>query len=377
MFSKNGKISNKQLTRMLMLTIFAGMIYVIPYLSAVLFGESVVWGIVSVFLLSILYISAIYGIGFLAGLKQTEDESLKKERKQNKFLDKYCPRIILVLQIIRQMFNFVFYIVLSIAILGQAEVPFMEGSSTNSYWNLLMVLPLIFVALYGANHNVEKVGRLFEMLFWVIYIPFIVMILFGLKEVDYSVFVPKLQMPFGQLLLYSCGLVSFVVPVEQYLFLRPNLLGSSNDNLEQFCNASRRSYFRLIFTVGLIGVLSLFIYGIYGVVGASMEEMVTVDIMRYIRLPLGVLERFDVLMVWFFMLGCFVLLCSSLFYCGHLVTKSNCGKRIYWLLGLVFASLILVLWLPDYKETLWLYLCYGVVINLPLSIILPLVETIL
>ena len=253
----------------------------------------------------------------------------------------------------------------------------MEGSSTNSYWNLLMVLPLIFVALYGANHNVEKVGRLFEMLFWVIYIPFIVMILFGLKEVDYSVFVPKLQMPFGQLLLYSCGLVSFVVPVEQYLFLRPNLLGSSNDNLEQFCNASRRSYFRLIFTVGLIGVLSLFIYGIYGVVGASMEEMVTVDIMRYIRLPLGVLERFDVLMVWFFMLGCFVLLCSSLFYCGHLVTKLNCGKRIYWLLGLVFASFILVLWLPDYKETLWLYLCYGVVINLPLSIILPLVETIL
>ena len=313
----------------------------------------------------------------MAGLKQTEDESLKKERKQNKFLDKYCPRILLVLQIIRQMFNFVFYIVLSIAILGQAEVPFMEGSSTNSYWNLLMVLPLIFVALYGANHNVEKVGRLFEMLFWVIYIPFIVMILFGLKEVDYSVFVPKLQMPFGQLLLYSCGLVSFVVPVEQYLFLRPNLLGSSDDNLEQFCNTSRRSYFRLIFTVGLIGVLSLFIYGIYGVVGASMEEMVTVDIMRYIRLPLGVLERFDVLMVWFFMLGCFVLLCSSLFYCGHLVTKLNCGKRIYWLLGLVFASLILVLWLPDYKETLWLYLCYGVVINLPLSIILPLVETIL
>lgn len=395
MFSKNGKISEKQLKRMLMLTTFAGVIFVLPHLSAVLFGKAYVPGLLIFFLISVLYMACIYGTGYLSKLYKLEnmtlEESLpqeeipRREARKNKVRRNKARSgsslIIVVLQILRQIFHLSFYIVLSIGILGEAQVPFMEGSSTNSYWNLLVVLPLILVSLYGANHNVEKMGRLYEMLFGVLFIPFIIMILFGLKEVNFSSFLLKPEMPVWKLLLYAYGLTAFAVPIEQFIFLCPNLMEPKEKPEEEkedtFPKKWLTSFRALVFTIGISVVLTIFILGIYGVHGAALEEMVTVDIMRYIRLPMGVLERFDVLMIWFFMLGCFILICSSLFFGGHFAVKLNWGKKIYWLLGMIVCSLLIVLWLPDYRETIWLFLFYGALIDLPLSILLPLMETLL
>lgn len=391
MFSRNGKISEKQLRRMIMLTTFAGTIFVLPYLSATLFGTSYVWGLLLFFVISVIYISGIFGITYMSRLNRVENmtleegdagESVPDKKRNGPGFWKGISVLLVLVQILRQILHLSFYIVLSIGILGEAQVPFMEGSSTNSFWNLLVVLPLIFVALYGANHNVEKVGRLFEMLFWAIFIPFVIMILFGLNEVDYAALIPVLEMPLWKLLLCSYALVAFVVPMEQFLFLSPSLVEKEKEEvwLQDEEIPDKRwlsSYGAGIFTVGLSVVLTLFILGIYGVRGAAMEEMVTVDIMRYIRLPLGVLERFDVLMVWFFMLGCFILICSSLFFGGHFASQLKWGKKICWLFGMIGVSLLLVLWLPDYRETVWMFLCYGAVIDVPLSILLPVVETLI
>lgn len=390
MFSNNGKISEKQLKRMLMLTAFAGVIFVLPHLSAVLFGKAYIPGLLIFFLISVLYMACIYGVGYLNKLYKLENMTLEENSSQEKNQKKESRKrkawsgisiLIIVLQIIRQIFHLSFYIVLSIGILGEAQVPFMEGSSTNSYWNLLVVLPLIFISLYGANHNVEKMGRLYEMLFGVLFIPFIIMILFGLKEVDFASFLPQMEMPLWKMVLFAYGLTAFAVPIEQFIFLCPNLVKRQEKPEEEkeddFPKQWFASFRALVFTMGISIILTMFILGIYGVNGAALEEMVTVDIMRYIRLPMGVLERFDVLMIWFFMLGCFILICSSLFFGGHFAVKLNKGKRIYWLLGMIACSLLIVLWLPDYKETVWIFLLSGALIDLPLSILLPLVETLL
>lgn len=360
MFSENEKISGKQLRRMLMLTTFAGMIFVVPYVAANLFGDFVVCGLGMFFVCAMAYIGIIFLANHLTEINRESknEKSLKKRKRKRDWLT--------LVQVCRQFINFVFYVILTIAILGEAQVPFMEGSTTDSYWNILIVIPLLLVAVYGAGHGVEQVARLFEIFFWIIFIPFFILIIFGLGEVDYSVFLPKCGMPAGEVLLYSLGMLSFLVPVEQFLFLskRRNPQGKGNG----------KTYLFLVLTVGIIIGLSLFIYGIYGIRGASMEEMVTVDIMRYIRLPLGILERFDIVMVWFFMLGSFVLLCSSLFYVTQELSIRDDRKRILWMAGIVVAGLVLVYWLPNYKEALWLYFFYGAFINLPLSILLPFME---
>lgn len=381
MFSCNGKISEKQLRRMLVLSVFASCIFVLPYLSAELFEDSVCSGLLVFFLMACIYVTCIYGIGkkyHPAGFVNTV---------QNGGI---AGKALLVIQILRLLLRLAFYIVLSVAVLGEAQVPFMEGGDTDSIGNLLVILPLLLVALYGANRGIEKQGRLHEMIFWVLFIPFIIVIVFGLREVDYSVFVPHVSMSFGKLLLCSYTLLAFILPVESYLYLRPHLgehsivmeKGKTEDgNKEEYRFHKKKSnvwisYGAVLFVIALAVVITLFILGIFGVHGAAGEEMVTIAIMRYIRLPFGVLERFDMLMVWFFMTGCFILICSTLYYIGHLL-RILCGKikRIWLLLVMLVLAVGIVVLLPGYSHTLMLFRYYGAVIDIPLSILVPVLGT--
>lgn len=377
MFSCNKRISEKQLRRMIVLSVFASCIFVLPYLSAGLFGKSVCSGLLVFFIMACIYATCIYGIGkkyYPTGFVYAA---------QNGGL---AGKVLLFIQILRLLLRLVFYIVLSVAVLGEAQVPFMGGGDSDSVGNLLVILPLLLVALYGANRGIEKQGRLHEMIFWVLFIPFIIVILFGLKEVDYSVFVPHISMPLGRLVLYSYTLLAFVLPVENYLYLRPYLGEHSivvekkktQDSGEEEYRFYKKksnvwmSYGALLFVIALAVVITLFILGIFGVHGAAGEEMVTIAIMRYIRLPFGVLERFDMLMIWFFMTGCFILICSNLYYLGHLL-RILCGriKRIWLLLAMLVLAVGIVVFLPGYSHTLMLFRHYGAVIDIPLSILVP------
>lgn len=411
MFSHNGKISEKQMRRMLVLSVFAGTIFVVPYLSARLFVTSVVPGMLIFLLFACIYVVCIYGIGrcyeregrFKQKGKKAESESNDQSSwglvaaAKNSGIS---GRLILLLQILRQMVRLAFYIVLSIAILGEAQVPFMPGKGAGNTANLLVVLPLLLIAVYGANVTgektkkeeqvpcfkgclgIEKQGRIYEMIFWVAFIPFTLIILFGLGEVDYSIFVPHLDMPFGRLILCGYMLLTFLLPVENYLYLRPflRIQRRAQDDEEESEGkwkkgkyGGQRSFFAILLTVLVVIVLSLLLLGIYGIRGAGEEEMVTISIMRYIRLPFGVLERFDVLMIWFFMTGCFVLICETLYFSGYLLSVLfPRAKRIY-LLGIVMVlALIVVAFLPEYPTVLSVIMQYGAMVDIPLSIILPL-----
>lgn len=371
MFSHNGKISEKQMRRMLVLSVFAGSIFVIPYLAAYLFGESIVPGLLVFFLLACIYVIYIYAVaGFC--------------RK------KTASKLFIGIQTARLLLRLIFYLVLTIAVMGEAQIPFMPGKGFKNAANLLVVLPLLLVAVYGANvsqnenrrkeqlqekslcFGIEKQGRIYEMIFWVLFVPFTLVILFGVGEVDYSVFVPHLNMPIGKLLFCGYLLMTFLLPVENYLYLLPNLrVTKAGEGDRKYTVA--RSCFAVLGTVLFMGILSLLLIGIYGVKGAGQEEMVTIAIMRYIRLPFGVLERFDVLVLWFFMTGCFVLICQTLYFLGCLLSALLPKIKRFYLLGaVVLLVLAATVFLPEYSSFLPLFLSYGAFADLPLSIIMPL-----
>lgn len=412
MFSHNGKISEKQMRRMLVLSTFASSIFVLPYLSAKLYGENVCTGLLVFLLFAAIYIGCIYGLGAWYQKRWGENQAIMQENlgMAGAFeASGLGGKALALIQLSRVLIRLSFYIVLSIKILGEAQVPFMQEGDSGNIMNLLVVLPLLLVALYGAAQGngagsfgndkkntfsaqnygfgtaVEKQGRLHEMIFWVMFVPFIIMILFGLREVDYTVFVPRFTMPVWTLLFYSYALLTFILPVENYLYLRPvlrehRLITEKSSAGEEDNNTLKRkqtnvwvSYTALWFVIALSVVLSLFMLGIYGVRGAGNEEMITIAIMRYIRLPLGVLERFDVLMVWFFMTGCFLLICSTLFYAGSLFRiLCNRVKRIWLLLTVLVLAVIAVVLLPEYGQTLLLFLSYGIILDIPLSLLVPL-----
>lgn len=399
---------------MLVLSTFASSIFVLPYLSAKLYGENVCTGLLVFLLFAAIYIGCIYGLGAWYQKRWGENEANGTCMQENPGMvgafeaSGLGGKALALIQLFRMLVRLSFYIVLSIKILGEAQVPFMQEGDSGNAVNLLVVLPLLLVALYGAAQGngagssnsdkkntssgqnygfgtaVEKQGRLHEMIFWVLFVPFIIMILFGLKEVDYTVFVPQFTMSVGTLILYGYTLLTFILPVENYLYLRPvlrehRLITEKTSGTEEDGKTLKRkrtnvwiSYMALWFVIVLSVVLSLFMLGIYGVRGAGNEEMVTIAIMRYIRLPLGVLERFDVLMVWFFMTGCFLLICSTLFYAGSLFRiLCNRVKRLWLLLTVLVLAAIAVLLLPEYGQTLLLFLSYGAILDIPLSLLVP------
>ncbi|MGN0154009.1 MAG: GerAB/ArcD/ProY family transporter, partial [Lachnospiraceae bacterium] len=373
MFSHNGKISEKQMRRMLVLPVFASVIFVLPYLSAQIFGKSVLPGVLVFFAFAILYVTCIYGLGKWQEKAAGGNISYLENAGRT-------GKCLAVIQLIRLLVRLTFYILLAVAILGEAQVPFMQGREADRLANLFVVLPLLLVALYGASRDVEKQGRIHEMVFWVMFIPFIIMILFGLYEVDYGVFKPRLTMSFGKIMLYGYALLTFILPVENYLYLSPDLrrrkvLVQKETDADGRVKGSHFyqkkqnlwiSYLAVLFVVLLAVILTLFILGIYGVNGAGGEEMVTIAIMRYIRLPFGVLERFDVLMVWFFMTGCFILICDTLYYMGYLfeILFENVRKIWFQVLALAIA-LLLAAGLPDYTHSLMLFLFYGALLDIP------------
>lgn len=359
MFSKNEKISEKQIGRILTLSTFSGCILVLPFMSARLFGNSVMTGLLCFFFWTVLYCALLFMIG-----------NKRVNRKEcREIQDK---KLWLWIQLFRQVIRVTFFVVLSVTILGEAQVPFMQDAGTDNPWNFLVALPLFVVAIYGAGKRLEVFARINEMIFPAIFIPFVVMILFGLYEVDYEIFVPGIYMPWWRLLAFSYVLLTFTVPVEQYIFLRPYLAENPiTTNGERSMGSDKKLFLKTISCVALCVIIALLILGIYGVNGGGKDSMVTVSIMRYIRLPLGILERFDVLMVWFFVMGCFVLLCGHLFYGGCLLVKLGVRKKMIWLWGVLLLTLILAWILPDYENLVFWYLLYGAFVDVPLSILIP------
>ena len=170
MFSNNGQISEKQMRRTLVLPVFAGCIFVLPHLAAKLFGENMIWGIVCFFALAVIYCTLICRIG-----KWKEKMLEMYGETDNRSYVKKCVEIVSML---RYTIRLAFYLLLAITILGEAQVPFMREGGGEKISNLFVLLPLLLVAFYGANHVMEKVVRIHEMVFRITFVPFVIMIAF-------------------------------------------------------------------------------------------------------------------------------------------------------------------------------------------------------
>ncbi|MDD6072510.1 MAG: GerAB/ArcD/ProY family transporter, partial [Clostridiales bacterium] len=389
--------------------------FVVPCLSAWLFGESIVPGLMVFFVLACVYVGWIYGVsawvrkmgGFAlsSGCECRIWEGIEKDGQVDVLMKIPGPASVLLvfLQVMRLVVRLAFYICLTIEVLKEGQVPFMPNNAKENWASIWVVLPLLLVALYAANMGgvrrkkqagdryreqekesglpavcrcgIEKQGRIYEMIFWLLFIPLVLVLLFGIREVDASIFIPRWNVSFATLLFRGYLLLPFLLPVENYILLRPFLqetgrTGKEHEERKRHCGSP--SFFAVIGTVLLVCILTLFILGIYGVQGAGQEEMLTVAIMRYIRLPLGFIERVDVLLVWFFMIGCFVLIGQTLYFSAMLLELVfTRARRILLLAMLLAVALIIVAFLPGYDGTLWLYRSYGAVMDVPLSVILP------
>lgn len=409
MFSHNGRISEKQMRCMLDLYVFMGVIFVLPYLLAHFFGKDIIVGAMLFFVMSALYIGAVVyilrdidgGVVVDKSGNKTDENNIDEGKNASDNRDKDVSGntdnggrtrdggktdddektakfihdngrigdIKIVIRIIRYVIRLVFYILLSVSVLSEGQVPYMKENGGNSFINLLILLPLLIVALYGAGKDVEKQGRISEMLMPAAILPYALMILLGVKECSFKGNIELLptDMSVYKIILPCYALLSLVVPIEIYPWLKLRCINKKKTVLSSYL-----SVMAFILLACIISVLMALIYGVNGMAG---DAMASISIMRYIELPLGVLRRFDVLMVWFYMTGCFILLSNTMFFIRQNLSPILSEEHQTIAMTVVLlAAFMLALVCPRYEEAVKIFIIYGAVAELPLSFITLLIE---
>lgn len=186
-----------------------------------------------------------------------------------------------------------------------------EGSFT---W---IGIALVLLAVYGCLRGIEGRARIYEIIFWFLGVPLILMLVLALPEVNPSYWTPIAGSQGAQLFHGSVSVMLFLLPLNALLFLRP------------FCRKPERLASCGREALLVVMVLNIFIYlillGVFGQNSMGVLKRPILTLMGMVNLPGGFFTRQDVLMtaVWFFAL--FALLNTGIFQ-GTLVLRELCRE---------------------------------------------------
>ncbi len=227
-----------------------------------------------------------------------------------------------------------------------------EGSF---FWISLL---LLLLAVYGSIRGIEGRARVYEIIFWFLGIPLILMLVLAMPMVNTSYWTPIMASDSVQLFKGSVWVLIFLLPLSALLFLKP------------FCKRAEKLAFcgrEALFTVTFINiVIYLILLGIFGQNAMGVLKRPVLTLMGMINLPGGFFTRQDVLMtaVWFFAL--FALLNTGIFQ-GSLVLKELChdSKRNYSIYLVAILSFFIGKGLFEHQFLVEIYEIYQSCIALP------------
>ncbi len=308
MFSKNNKISKRQIFRLLTYDLLGIGTLLLP---PVLAGEPGKNGMLAI----LLGIGAGVCFFLLIGLLI----NFQKENESYPALLKRCFGKVLGMVIL-------FYYILYYLCLG-GYVTYIFGhlmitdllKNQSFYWIAAGILGL---AVYGIAQGIEGRARVYEILFWFLMVPLLIMLFFAARDVE----IPRL-FP-----LYPTDKEEYrSVFLGGYYSFEVFSLGGFALFLAPFAKKKKEIRGAGIGAVLFSGGIMLLLYGIlqgmFGVKEVEALEYPAVTLMSMIQIPGGFFQRQDAFMVaiWFFTV--FALLSSSMFYAAENLKALFNGKK--------------------------------------------------
>lgn len=305
MFSKNNRISGRQMFRLLTYDILGIGTLLLP---SALAGNSEKGGMLSVLLGILAGVCYSVLIGWLVGcMREGESYPSFLKRCFGSFAGKAAV-----------LFYALYYLCLG----GYASYIFghliitelLKGQSF--YWILAGILLL---AIYGAAHGIEGRARVYEILFWFLLAPLFIMLILAAQDIQTGRLFPLYAGSAGELAAGSG--FSFVM----------FSLGGMSLFLTPFAKNKREIGVSLTKAVLFSGIVMFALYallqGMFGTKSMRTLEYPAVTLMSMVRIPGGFFQRQDALMVgiWFFTV--FALIGSSLFYAAENLKELSNGKK--------------------------------------------------
>ena len=348
MFSENRKISERQIRRLLVFDIMGISTLLLPPLLAETAGRD---GIFCIFL------ALIPAYLFLAVIKRL---SQKAPRSYPAYMRKVAGKVPAAVLLFLYYLCSVFvagYVLYTLTALIRTTL-----LKEETFW--LVSILLLLAGSYGMISGMEGRARIYEILFWFLLAPLLLMLLLAAGDVNMEYWTPVLTTGWGTLLsgtmltflFYSIiGICLFAIPFE----------AKRGDGIKAASAA-------LVISAFLNAVIYLVTLGMFAEQTLAGMRYPVITLMSMVRLPGGFFQRQDAFMVaiWFFAL--YALMNSGMFY-GREILKELCGrKREKWYVWLTviltYATAVLF-----YRSAELLLFCeqYAVVIAVAYLVLLP------
>lgn len=348
MFSENNKISGRQLFRLLSYDLIGLSTLLLPPLLAKCAGPDGIFCL----LLGTLGAWAYLGLLSLVLKKIDVDFQTMIRERCGTFFEKIVLFFYFLYFLLFSVVTALFFVRLVLACLLQEESFF-----------LILGLLLLLVG-YGVRCGIEGRARVYEFLFWILFLPLLLMLLGSVKMVD-----TDLWTPLGNTSVANFCKGSYLVFLSESFLFSLLFFYPYAKNKKTLLQNGRRALF---FMSGLNGILYLILLGVFGGPALSGMNYPAITLMSIVQIPGGFLKRTDAFMfgIWFFTL--YALLNSLIFYTakvGKQMIKRGredllTGGVLVLVFGLVSLAYETVFWEKMFEKLL---VTYGT----PIAMLIP------
>ena len=355
----DGKISERQSFRIGLLENITLGIVVIPYICARQAGRWHFAAFVTGLIFTFLYSLIIYAFSraFPDGMIEEMDYTLGNVSRIFDLI--YAMRYIIKASVILLFFSTI-----------------IREYMLRSFNLWVILVPFAIICGYGASRDIEKRGRLLELLFWWMLIPLIFVAVFSISNVNWNITSITVPSDIGGVVRGGYEMLVVMSSVELMLF---TLTKQKKNNW--------RNALKIIIWI-LIAVLFsyIFVQGIIGEEWARSDSMSTLYAMQTAKFPGGI-ERFDYAVMAFWIIGVFAIISGFMFYAKEFIRvcfskrwnayEHDSAIEIisdkWWIIMLVVGMVIGLSWCFSLREVSDILYYYLISFDLGLSLIMPLI----
>ena len=348
MFSDNQKISQRQMTRLLVYDMLGISTLLLPSALARLLGRDGIFAILFALALALLAVRVM------------QHMFKGKNVKNSTHAAKTGP-----VSSMRLLYGIEGICVAGFALYHLSTLLLKELLVGEQYW--LIALILLLLGGYGIYQGIEGRARVYELLYWILMVPLLIMLLLAAKDVNVDYWTPIATCGIWELFLGICVVLLFYMMIVFALFLMPYL--TEGTSVAKGCRKS------LIQVAAINSAVYLITLGVFGEAALAELRYPVITLLSMVKLPGGFFERQDAFMVgiWFFTV--YALINTGMFYASDMMKtrkqrqlQKPCGKMsILFTMVLVYIEAMLFYLVSNVYR--WFILLQLVVV-LPLTIIL-------
>lgn len=324
MFSKNDKISIRQLEILLILDLFSTAVLILPRNAAEVANQDG-W----IALIGGTFLAFFYGYLITRIVKRFPKDTFVE------YSSKILSKPIGVFLSIIFSLKLTFTVSLELRIFGELVKQVLLPRTPIE----IIIASMLLICSYLVRKGYECRGRLGEILFFIVLIPIIFIFIFVLPDTDFGNLKPVFTTSLPQILKGSYYLSFTYVSIELLLMVGP---------LINYPQKIGRVSFNSIFLVGILNIISVIIsIGVFGVVGTQNQIWPVMVLMQVVEIPGAFIERQEALMMIFWVLSVFSFISAGLYFISLIITRIIKAEEQRFLVLPLVPIIYFVSLLPD------------------------------